>query len=59
MKIMAKQVTNVVGSTKPPNGRHTQTVSEALQEFCRVHFPDCRLIARSTDGQGQLNLAAR
>jgi hypothetical protein len=39
-KITAKQAINMVGSMKWPNGCHTQTASEALQELCRVHFPD-------------------
>jgi hypothetical protein len=39
MKIMVKQETHKVDSEKLPNGHYTQTASEALKEFCRVHFP--------------------
>jgi hypothetical protein len=56
MKIMARQETHKVGSTKLPDGVHSQTASKALQELCRVHFPDCRPTDHLTDGQGHLNL---
>jgi hypothetical protein len=35
---------------------YTHTESEALQEICRVHFPDCRQIDESKDGRGEVRL---
>jgi hypothetical protein len=56
MKVMAKQATNTVGTIKLPNGQHTQTVKENLEELFRVHFPDSKRIDNSDDGQDQQNL---
>jgi ABC-type transporter Mla maintaining outer membrane lipid asymmetry ATPase subunit MlaF len=50
MKVMAKQVTEKVGSVKLHNGCYNQTGSEALQKLCSVHFLDCRLTDGSKDG---------
>jgi hypothetical protein len=55
---MAKQVTHKLGLMKLLSGHNTRTVSKALQELCRVKFPDCRPISWSEDGQEQLNLGA-
>lgn len=59
MKISVKQATHNVGSVKLTNACHTHTASEAVQEFCRVYFPDCRLIDRLADCQGLLDPGTR
>jgi hypothetical protein len=56
MKIMAKQTTHKVSTIKLPNGQHTQTGKETLEELFRVHFQDSKLIHYSGDGQDQQNL---
>jgi hypothetical protein len=55
-KNMAKQATNMVSTMNLPDGLHTQTGKETLEELFRVHFPDSKLIDESDDGQGQQNL---
>jgi hypothetical protein len=56
LKIMAKQATNQVSTIKLPNGQHSQTGKETLEELFRVHFPDSKRIYDSGGGQDQQNL---
>jgi hypothetical protein len=53
---MAKQATNKVSTIKLPNGQHSQTGKETLEELFRVHFPDSKWIDDLGDGQDQQNL---
>lgn len=45
-----------MSSVKVPDGRYTLTGRESLQEICRFHSADSRLVDGSTDGQGQSDL---
>jgi hypothetical protein len=57
MRIMAKQVTNMVNPIRLPNGQFTQIGKDTLKVLFRVHFPDSKLTDDSyDDGQSQLNL---
>jgi hypothetical protein len=56
MRIMARDSTNKVNSVKLLDGRNTQTGKGTLQELCRVHFPDSKLIDGSADSWGQPDL---
>jgi hypothetical protein len=53
---MTKQATNKVSTIKLPNGLHSQTGKETLEELFSVHFPDTKRLDDSGDGQDQQNL---
>jgi hypothetical protein len=58
IRVMAKQVTNRVGTIKLPDGHYTWTGRDTLKELSRVHFPDSRITDDSGDVEGQPNLDA-
>jgi hypothetical protein len=56
MKIIAKQVTNMVSTIKLPDGQYTQTGRVTLKEIFRAYFPNFTLTEDSNYGQGQENM---
>jgi hypothetical protein len=52
MRIMTRQLVNRVGSVKLPNGWHTKTGEETLEELYKVHFPGSVEEEVTLPGQG-------